>query len=104
MSAMTAARDRFWRSGGKGRRLGETTAHEADGACELHPVGVDVGLGRGAADQRADRVMGEQVAVDLLADHVRALGAQYPSWPAQRGLELLVTRLMLPPLMVGLGQ
>ncbi|MGH3922832.1 MAG: helix-turn-helix domain-containing protein, partial [Pseudonocardiaceae bacterium] len=40
MSAMTAARDRFWCSGGKGRRIGDSTADEADGPLELQTVAV----------------------------------------------------------------
>src|SRR5882724_11649129 len=103
MSAMTAAHNRTNWSGGKGRRLRETTAHEADGALEFHPVGIDVSLGGGAADQRADRVMGEQIAIELLADHVRALRTQHPPRPPQIALELPVPCLILPPLMVGLG-
>ena len=41
---------------GKGRR-GDGPAGDADGPDELDPVGVDVGLGGGLADQGADRVV-----------------------------------------------
>src|SRR5258708_40340882 len=71
MSAMTAASNRSRWSGGKGRVSGPA-ADDADGAQEFDPVGVDAGFGGGLADQRRDGVVGEQVAVDLLADHVRA--------------------------------
>jgi len=92
--ARTLARMRARCSGGKGR-VGDPAADDAHGALELDPVGVDVGLGGGPADQRADRVMGEQVAVDLLADHVRAFRAQHPARAPQVGLELVVTGLVL---------
>src|SRR5258706_15839135 len=101
MSAMTLARMRSCRSGGKGRRFGGTAADDADGPLELDPVGVDAGLGGGPADQGGYGPVGEQVAVDLLADHVRGLGPQHPPGAAQAGLELGVPGLVLPPLMVG---
>ena len=59
--------------GGKGRRVGDLAADEADGAQEFDSVGVDVGFGGGLADQGADGVVGEQLAVDFLAHHVRAV-------------------------------
>jgi hypothetical protein len=48
--------------------------------------------------------VGEQVAVDLLADHVRALGPQYRAGAAQAGLELIVAGFLFPPLGAGPGQ
>src|SRR5450631_1322010 len=104
MSAMIAARMRSRWSGGKGRRAGALAADDPDGAQEFHPVGVNVGLGGGPADQGADRMVGEQVAVDLLADHVRAPGPQDPARAAQVGLDLVVAGLVLPPLVISLGQ
>jgi hypothetical protein len=92
------------RSGGKGRWVGDLAADDAYGAQELDPVGVDVGFGGGPADQGADRVVGQQVAVDLGAHHVRALGPQDLARAAQVGLDLLVSGLVLPPLVIGLRQ
>jgi len=83
MLAMTAARMRSRCSGGKGRRVGGPAADDPHAALEIDPVGVDVGFGGGRADEGADRIMGEQVALDLLADHVRAaLGPQHLAGPA----------------------
>src|ERR1700745_3322428 len=62
-------------SGGKSR-VGDPAADGADGPLELDPVGVDAGRRGGGADQGADRVVGQEVAPDLLLDHVRGLGAQ----------------------------
>src|ERR1022692_4090892 len=98
MSAMTRARMRCRWSGGKGRRVRGPAADDADGPFELDPVRVDAGFGGCPADQGRQGVMGEQVAVDFLADHVRALGPQYPARAAQQGLELGVPGLVLPPL------
>src|SRR5438034_7965715 len=98
MSASTAAWTRVCCSGGKGRRVSDPAAQDAHGAFELDAVGVDVGLGCGSADQGADRVVGEQVPVDLLADHVRALRSQHPAGAAQVGLELVVAGLVFPAL------
>jgi len=81
MSAMTVARMRSRWSGGKGRRVSGPAADDPDSALEFDPVRVDGGFGGGLADQGADRVVGEQVAVDLLADHVRAPGPQHPPGP-----------------------
>jgi hypothetical protein len=83
------------RSGGKGRRVSDLAADDAYGAQELDPVGVDVGFGRGPADQCDDRVVGRQVAVDLLADRVGFLRSQDRARPPQVGLELLVSGLVL---------
>src|SRR6266704_3532935 len=102
MSAMTLARMPPRWSGGKGRRVSGPAADDADGPLELDPVRVDAGLGGGPADQGADRVVGEQVAVDFLADHVRALGPQHPPGAAQVCLELGVPGLVFPPLVVRL--
>ena len=49
-------------------------------------------------------VMGEQVAVDFLADHVRALGPQHPPGAAQVRLELGIPGLMFPALVVCLRE
>src|SRR5580693_8498778 len=98
---MTAARDRRAWSGGKGRFSGPA-ADDADGAQEFDPVGVDAGFGGGPAYERRDGVVGEQVAVDFLADHVRALGPQHLPGPAQAGLELIVAGFLFPALAVGL--
>ncbi len=85
-------------------RVGGPAADDADGAQEFHPVGVDIGFGGSAADQGRDGVVGEQLTVDLLADHVRALGPQYRTGAAQAGLELIVAGVLFPALAVGLGQ
>src|SRR5580658_10550773 len=98
MSAMIAARAFSGGSGGESRADGP--ADDADGAGEFHPVGVDVSLGCGLADQPGDGPVRQQVAVDFLACHVRAPGPQYPSGPAQMGLELVVSGLMFPPLVI----
>src|SRR5450631_1825272 len=98
MSAMTASRRRSRWSGGKGRRVGGPAADDADGALEFDPVRVDAGFGGGPADQGRQGVMGEQVAVDFLAHHVRALGPQDAPRAAQVRLELGVPGLNQPPL------
>src|SRR5271170_5415284 len=98
MSAMTVARMRSWCSGGKGRRVSGPAADDADGPLELDPVRVDARFGGGPADQGRQGVMREQVAVDLLADHVRALGPQNLPGAPQGRLELGIPSLMLPPL------
>src|SRR5262249_52044199 len=64
----------------------------------------DARCGGCGAGQGADRVVGQQVAPDLLLDQGRGLRAQHPSRAAQVGLELLVARLVLPPLVVSPGQ
>src|SRR6266498_1936223 len=104
MSAVIRVRMRSCWSGGKGRRVGGPAADDADGALELDPVRVDACFGGGPADQGRYGVVGEQVAVDLLADHVRAPGPQHPPGAAQVGLELLVPGLVLPALVVGLRE
>src|SRR5580704_10515122 len=103
MSAMTRARIRWACSGGKGR-ASDPAAHDADGPFELDPVRVDPSAGSRRAGQGADGVVGQQVAVDLLPDQARGLGAQYPAGPAQAGLQLLVAGLVLPPLVIGLRE
>jgi hypothetical protein len=55
--------DAFLLLRGKGRWFGGPAADDADGPLEFDPVWVDARLGRGPADQGADRVAGEQVAV-----------------------------------------
>src|SRR5579859_1243761 len=92
------------RSGGKSAGIGDVQADVAQGVGELDPVGVGVGLGGRAADQRSDGIVGQQVAVDLLADHVRGLGAQDAARSAQLGLDLVVGALVVPAAVVGLGQ
>src|SRR6266498_786469 len=99
MLAMIAARRPSWWSGGKGRRAGGA-ADDADGAGELVPVRIDVRFGGGLADQRADRVMGEQVAVYFLADHVRAFGPQHAARASQVGFELVISGFVLPAFVV----
>jgi hypothetical protein len=80
---------------GEGRRVSGPAADDPDGALEFDPVGVDACFGGGLADQGTDRVVGEQVAVDLLADHIRAPGPQHPPGAAQVRLELGVPGLDL---------
>src|SRR5215468_4823180 len=98
MSAMTRVRVRSAWSGGKGRVSGPA-ADDPDGAQEFDPVGVDVGFGGGLADQRRDGVVGEQVAVDFLADHAGAFGPQDRAGAAQAGFELIVAGFSQPPVM-----
>jgi hypothetical protein len=69
-------------------------ADDADGPLELHPVWVDAGVRGGGADQGGDRIMGEEVAPDLLLDHVRGLRAQDLSRASQERLDLLVPGFM----------
>src|SRR5260370_4284078 len=96
MSAITRARMRWACSGGKSR-VGDPAADDADGALELDPVRVHAGGGGGLADQGADRVVGQQVAVYLLPDHVRVLRSQHPARPPQVRLGLLVAGLNEQP-------
>src|SRR5258708_6243979 len=97
MSAITRARMRWACSGGESR-VGDPAADDADGALELDPVRVDADARGRGADQGADRVVGEQVAPDLLPHHVRRLRSEYLPRAAQVGLELLVAGLNRPPL------
>jgi len=89
---------------GKGRRVGDPAADDAHGARELDPVGVDVGFGGRPADQGAERVMGQQVAVDFLADGVGLFRPQDLGGPAEVGFELVVAGLVFPPLVMGLRE
>src|SRR5579864_2573674 len=102
MSAAAWASRTVARSGGKSRADGP--ADDAQGPLELDPVRVDAGRGGRGAGQGADRVVGQQVAPDLLLCHGRGLRAQYLSRAAQVGFQLLVAGLVLPPLVVGLRQ
>src|SRR5438132_5657432 len=103
MSAMTRSRMRCCRSGGKSRARGPAP-DDADRSLELDPVRVDAGRGGRGADQGADRVVGEQVAPELLPYHVRRFGAQDLPRAAQVGLELLVTGLVFPSVVVRLRE
>src|SRR5215831_13993308 len=97
MSAMIGASSAAAWSGGESRADGP--ADDTHGALELDPVRVDARVrGRGAG-QRADRVVGQQVAPDLLLGQGRGLRAQYPPRAAQVRLELGVPGLNRPPLM-----
>src|SRR5712691_419277 len=100
MAAMTRSRTRCCPSGGKSR-AGGPAADDADGSLELDPVGVDAGRGGGGADQGADRVVGQQVAPDLLFRQVRRLRAQDFPRAAEVGLELPVPGLAFPALVIG---
>src|SRR5258708_14349587 len=91
-------------SGGKGCRVADAAADDPHGSFELDPVGVDVSLGRGAADQGRYGVLGQQVAVDLLANHAGAPGPQNLAGAAQIRFQLPVPGFVLPPLMVGIRQ
>src|SRR6478736_5430422 len=57
-------------SGGNVRRPGGGTADDPQGVCEGDAVGVDVRGGGGLRDQRADRVVHDQVGGYLLVDQV----------------------------------
>src|SRR2546430_7555469 len=103
MPVMMRSRMRCCRSGGKSRARGPA-ADDADGPFELDPVRVDAGVRGGGADQGADGVVGEQVAPDLLPDHVRGFGAQDLSRAAEVGLELGVPGLVLPSFVIGLRE
>src|SRR5690349_4303135 len=96
MAAMTQSRTRW--PGGKGRASGPA-ADDADRPLELDPVRAGARVRGGGADQGADRVVGEQVAPDLLLHHVRRFGAQDLSRAAEVGLELGVPGLNRPLLM-----
>src|ERR1700753_952866 len=102
MSAATWASRSAARSGGESRADGP--ADDAYGPLELDPVRVDARVRGGGAGQGADRVVGQQVAPDLLFGHGRGLRAQHLARPAQVRLELLVAGLVLPALVVGLRQ
>src|SRR6516165_1372947 len=86
MSAVIWARRTAAWSGGKSRADGP--ADDPEGPGELDPVRVDPGCGGRGAGQGADRVVGQQVAPDLLLDQGRGLRAQHPSRAAQVRLEL----------------
>src|SRR2546428_4114500 len=103
MPVMMRSRMRWCWSGGTSRARGPA-ADDADGALELDPVRVDAGVRGGGADQGADGVVGEQVAPDLLPDHVRGFGAQYLSRSAQVCFQLPVPGLVLPALVIGLRE
>src|SRR2546428_14143879 len=103
MAAMTRSRTRWRWPGGKSRASGPA-ADDADGPFELDPVRVDAGVRGRGADQGADRVVGEQVAPDLLPHHVRGLRAQDLPRAAQVGLELGVPGLVLPSFVIGLRE
>jgi len=81
MSAMTLARVQAWCSGGKGRRVGDPAADDARGARELDPVGVDVGSVAARQIRALRGVMGQQVAVDFLADGVRLFNRRILAGP-----------------------
>ena len=85
-------------------RAGGPAADDADRPFELDPVRVDARVRGGGADQGADRVVGEQVAPDLLLHHVRRFGAQDLSRAAEIGLELGVPGLVLPSFVIGLRE
>ena len=78
---------------GKSRAGGP--ARDPHGALEPDPVRVDPGCCRGGADQGADRVVGQQVAPELLLDQLRAPGAQDLSRAAQVRFQLGVAALVL---------
>src|SRR5260370_9320453 len=101
MPAMTRSRMRCCRSGGKSRASGPA-ADDADRPLELDPVRVDADARGRGADQGADRVVGEQVAPDLLPHHVRRLRSEYLPRAAQVGLELGVPGLVLPSFVIAL--
>src|SRR6266567_4360700 len=103
MAAMTQSRTRWRWLGGKSRASGPA-ADDADRPLELDPVRVDARVRGGGADQGADRVVGEQVAPDLLLHHVRRFGAQDLSRAAEVGLELLVPGLVLPSFVIGMRE
>jgi hypothetical protein len=76
-------------SGGKGRRIIDLAADDADGADEADPVGVVPGLIGGPAHQFPDRVMSQQDPPHFLLGQVRGLGAEDPAGRAQVGLDLI---------------
>src|SRR5260370_35016147 len=88
MSAMTRSRMRCCRSGGKSRARGPAP-DDADRSLELAAARVDSGRGGRGTDQGADRVVGEQVAPDLLPDHVRRSRPEDFPRAAQVVLDLL---------------
>jgi len=67
-------------------------------------VGVQVG-GRGRlGDQRADRVVHDQVGVDLLVNEVGQPGPQDLPGAAEMSLELVVPGFLFPSFVIGDGQ
>src|SRR5664279_3202553 len=83
-------------SGGNVRRPGGGAADQTQGLGERDAVGVQVG-GRGRLrDQRADRVVHDQVGVDLLVDQVGQPGPQDLPGAAEMSLELVVPGFLFP--------
>ncbi len=75
MSSLMAWRQsRSWvsvASGGKGARLGDGAARDAQGGDERHPVRVASGVGGGVEHERPDGVVATQVPPDLLGHQIR---------------------------------
>ena len=94
MSALSRARMAGACSGGKGR-VSDPAAQDTDGPLELDAVRVDAGRGGRCAGQGADRVVGQQVAPDLLLHQARAARPQDLPGAAQVRFQLLVATLML---------
>ena len=102
IAALTRIKARVLCSGGKFGGCSDVAAQDPHGVQELDPVRVDIGLGRRSTDQRADRVMGEQVPVDLLVDGIGLVRAQDPARAAEISFELAVPGLVFPSFVVGL--
>src|SRR5664279_3422924 len=87
-------------SGGNVRRPGGGAADQTQGLGERDAVGVQV-CGRGRLrDQRADRVVHDQVGVDLLVDQVGQPGPEDLPGAAEMSLELVVPGFLFPSFVI----
>src|SRR6478609_11231382 len=77
-------------SGGNVRRPGGGAADQTQGLGERDAVGVQVRGGGCLRDERADRVVHDQIGVDLLVDQVGQPGPQDLPGATQMRLELVV--------------
>jgi hypothetical protein len=83
---------------------GESAAHDAYRVQEGEAVWILAPFEGGFVHQRADREVGQEQSVELLADEVRSLAAQHDAGATQVGLQLVERRLDLPALVVESGK
>ena len=104
MSVRWSGRVAAQSAGGNVRRPGGGAADQAQGLGEGDPVGVQVGGGGRLRDERADRVVDDQVGPDLLVNQLGQPGAEDLPGAAEVGFELVVTGFLFPSFVVGDGQ
>ena len=92
------------RSGGKCGLVGHLAAHHTQRGDERDAVRVKLSRLGGSIDERSDRMVDEQVGVDLLDHHLRRLRAQHLASTSLVGLQLVEGALFLPPLAVEPGE